>query len=49
MKLFIADTATETDTFVPFPTGESGVAASLALGRASLGNAGAVRASPASM
>jgi len=34
VKLFIAGIATETNTFVPFPTGETGFAASLALGRA---------------
>ena len=33
MKLFIAGIATETNTFVPFPTGEAGFAATLALGR----------------
>jgi microcystin degradation protein MlrC len=33
MKIFIAGIATETNTFVPFPTGEAGYAASLALGR----------------
>ena len=33
MRLFIAGMSTETNTFLPFPTGESGFAASLALGR----------------
>jgi microcystin degradation protein MlrC len=33
MRLFIAGISTETNTFLPFPTGESGFAASLALGR----------------
>jgi microcystin degradation protein MlrC len=33
MKLFIAGIATETNTFLPFPTGEAGFAATLALGR----------------
>ena len=33
MKLFIAGFATETNTFLPFPTGEAGFAATLALGR----------------
>jgi len=33
MKLFIAGIGTETNTFVPFPTGEAAFAASLALGR----------------
>jgi microcystin degradation protein MlrC len=33
MKLFIAGLSTETNTFVPFPTGEAGFAASLALAR----------------
>jgi len=35
MKLFIAGFSTETNTFLPFPTGETGFAATLALGRAS--------------
>jgi microcystin degradation protein MlrC len=35
MKLFIAGIATETNTFLPFPTGEAGFAASLARGRES--------------
>ena len=33
MKVFIAGISTETNTFLPFPTGEAGFAASLALGR----------------
>jgi microcystin degradation protein MlrC len=33
MKIFIAGIATETNTFLPFPTGEAGFAATLALGR----------------
>jgi microcystin degradation protein MlrC len=33
MKLFIAGMSTETNTFLPFPTGEAGFAATLALGR----------------
>jgi microcystin degradation protein MlrC len=33
MKVFIAGVSTETNTFLPFPTGEAGFAASLALGR----------------
>jgi microcystin degradation protein MlrC len=33
MKMFIAGIATETNTFLPFPTGEAGFAAALALGR----------------
>ena len=33
MRLFIAGIATETNTFVPFPTGEAGFATTLALGR----------------
>jgi microcystin degradation protein MlrC len=35
MKVFIAGIATETNTFLPFPTGEAGFAASLARGRRS--------------
>src|SRR6266568_6601056 len=33
MRLFMAGFATETNTFLPFPTGEAGFAATLALGR----------------
>jgi microcystin degradation protein MlrC len=33
MRLFIAGMSTETNTFLPFPTGESGFARTLALGR----------------
>jgi len=33
MKLFIAGMATETNTFVPFPTREAGFAATWQIGR----------------
>jgi microcystin degradation protein MlrC len=33
MRLFIAGMSTETNTFLPFPTGEMGFAGTLALGR----------------